>query len=597
MVYYLRCISDVCKKLNRILTREQKKYSFGMIALTIMGAFFETLGVSIIIPLVSAMVSPEELLDKNGVKIIVNMFGITTSTQLIWLMGVSVIIVYVIKNAYMTGLSYYRAKYASKVQRELSVRLMQSYMLREYNFFLNINTSDLLRAMNTDVTGVYQVLYLGFRLIAEGITIAGIFAFIMITDVSFSLSVILLTGILLVGMLLLFKNKMKQLGNSYRDCSREVSKFQHEAFQGIKEIIVSQRREYFSDHYENAYINMQRANVGQVVASESPAYLIEGICVSGLILVVCIKVLGASGSTAFIPQLAAFAVAAFRILPSLGRISSSFNQVVYYCPSLNATYKNLEEIDAYHESNNYSIKAVNRDRRKEENYFQTAIEIRNVCWRYNACQEDILHNLNMQVEKGQSVAIIGMSGAGKSTLADVLLGLLRPQSGEILVDGVSIFENEKAWHHMIGYVPQSVYLLDDTIRNNVAFGIEECDIEDARILVALKQAQLEEYVAKLPSGLDTIVGERGIRFSGGQRQRLALARALYNDPEILILDEATAALDTETETAVMESIEKLQGKKTLIIIAHRLTTIRKCDAIYEIVNGKANRRRKEDILI
>lgn len=594
MLYYFRCLKDVLTKLNRILTTAQKKLSVFLIFLTLIGAVLEMLGVSVIVPLVSAMLSSEELMKNVYVQKIMSSLNMTTSNQLILLMGVFVVVVYILKNAYLIGLSYFRAKYASKVQRELSVRMMRSYMLREYSFFLDVNTSELQRGMNTDVAGVYQILYQGFRLIAEGVTVAGVCIFIMATDIVLSVSVIAVTGTMLLIVLMLFKNRMKKLGILYRDSSRVVNKWVYQSFQGIKEIIASQRRSYFYNHYENAYIEMQKANVGQVVSAESPAYIIEGACVSGLILVVCLRIMGADNPVAYVPQLAAFAVATFRILPSLGRISSSFNQLIYYCPSLNATYNNLEEVDAYDEKQVLRENAGWEQCRKQS--FTSDIQLKDVCWKYNKAQTDVIHNLNLEIKKSQSIALIGASGAGKSTLADIILGLLRPQSGEITVDGIYINSIEKDWSRLIGYVPQSVYLIDDTIRNNIAFGIEPEEIDDSQIWKTLEQAQMSAFVKDLQDGLDTIVGERGIKFSGGQRQRLALARALYFNPEILILDEATSALDTDTETAVMESIESLRGQKTLIIIAHRLTTIAKCDVIYEIVDGKAVVRRKEDVL-
>ena len=227
--------------------------------------------------------------------------------------------------------------------------------------------------------------------------------------------------------------------------------------------------------------------------------------------------------------------------------------------------------------------------------FNQEIVVSNMQWTYPNSPHHVIRDLNLTIQKGRSVALIGESGAGKSTMADILLGLLVPDQGDITVDGVSIYEMMDAWKATIGYVPQVVFLTDDTIRHNIAFGVDEKDIDDNKIRLAVEKAQLAETIAALPDGLNTVLGERGTRFSGGQRQRVAIARALYNDPEILILDEATAALDNDTENAVMEAIDALQGYKTLVIIAHRLTTIRNCDEIYEIKDGKAYRKEKEEI--
>jgi ABC-type multidrug transport system fused ATPase/permease subunit len=292
--------------------------------------------------------------------------------------------------------------------------------------------------------------------------------------------------------------------------------------------------------------------------------------------------------------LATFALAAFRILPSIGKISAGFNQLIYSCPALNATYNNLQEVANFKKRTRIQPQAIGN--REEKLAFREKIEIKDITWQYPNSDKIVIEDLSLTIPKGKSVALIGESGAGKSTLADILLGLLVPEQGDILVDGVSVYREMDSWKRTVGYVPQAVFLTDDTIRHNIAFGIAEQDIDEKKIERAVRQAQLEQTIKELPNGMDTILGERGIRFSGGQRQRVAIARALYNDPDILILDEATAALDNNTENAVMEAIDALHGYKTLVIIAHRLTTIRNCDEIYEIGDGKAVRRTKEEVL-
>lgn len=595
MVYYFRNIQDIWGKLLYILTKQQKKYSIALIILTFISAVFETLGVSIIIPLVSAMLSPAQLLQNIYIEQCMDIFGMKTSNQMIFLLSMGVVCIYIVKNIFLTGVSYFRTKYASKVQRELSVKMMSSYLKREYSYFLNINTSNLLRGIKTDVEGVYQVIYQGFRLTAEGITVLCICIFVLRTDFFLALSVMAVIAVCLGVVFFLFRAQMRKFGHMYRESSAGVSKHSYQAFQGIKEIIVMHRQNYFINKYENVYIDMQKANVRQVVAVESPAYIIEGICVTGLILMVCIRITGVTDATVLIPQLAAFAMAAFRILPSLGRISSAFNQLIYYCPSVNATYNNLYEVNQFRQDKHYGERELQRQNNNVRYTFTDKIELKNVCWHYQNANEDILHELNLTIRKGESIAFIGTSGAGKTTLADVILGLLHPQKGIVAMDGININDIKEEWCKIVGYVPQAVFLTDDTIRNNIAFGIDEAVIDDKLVWAALEQSQMSDYVHGLPNGLDTIVGERGVRFSGGQRQRIAISRALYFNPDILVLDEATAALDTETETAVMDSIEALQGHKTLIIVAHRLTTVKKCDVIYEIKNGKAIKRGKEDI--
>lgn len=590
----LASLKDVFDKLRYILNKRQKKLAAVVFVMTIAGAALETLGVSIIVPLVQSFLAADELLQNKFVKPIAEFLHITTAVQLIVWISVAVIITYILKNAYMVLLSYVRVKFASKVKRELSVKMMHSYMEREYAYFLGVNTEDVLRGIGYDVSGVHEVLIQMFRIMAESLTAFCICVYIFYTDTVMAVGVVAVMGISLSALILIFRKKMKKVGDYYRKCTVEVNKYLHESFQGIKDVLIFHKEDYFVKSYETSFSNQQRAEVMKTIATESPAYLIEAVCVTGLIMVVGAKVVFGSDAASFVPQLAAFAIAAFRILPSIGKISAGFNQLIYACPALNAAYNNLREVVNFKKETRVQPQTYGNP--EEKINFTKEIEIKNIFWQYPNADKIVIENLSLTIPKGKSVAFIGQSGAGKSTLADILLGLLVPREGDVLIDGVSIYQEMDSWKKTVGYVPQAVFLTDDTIRNNIAFGIEEKDIDDTKVQRAIEQAQLADTIAELPHGLDTILGERGIRFSGGQKQRVAIARALYNDPDILILDEATAALDNNTENAVMEAIDALHGYKTLVIIAHRLTTIRNCDEIYEIGDGKAVRRSKEEIL-
>lgn len=585
---------DVIKKLKYILTAGQIKWGAVVFLMTLVGAALETLGVSIIVPLVQSFLSADELLQNEVIKPVAEMLGITTGTQLIVWISVGVIIVYVIKNAYMVLLSYVRVKFAVKVKRELSVKIMHAYMEREYSYFLGVNTADIHRGIGYDVSGVHEVLLQLFRMLSELLTAACICAYIFYTDAIMALGVVILMGISLGVLTLAFRKRMKKVGDWYRDCTVRVNKYLYESFQGIKDVLIFHKEDYFVEHYEEAFSDQQRADVSRTVANESPANIIEAVCISGLIVVVGMKIVLGTDATSFVPQLSAFAVAAFRILPSIGRISAGFNQFICSCPALNATYNNLQEVENFKKNNKVVMKKGVPS--EDKIHFEKVIEMKDIVWKYPSSDKYVIENLDLIINKGRSVAFIGQSGAGKSTLADILLGLLVPEKGDVLVDGKSIYKDMESWKQTVGYVPQTVFLTDDTIRRNIAFGIEESEIDDAKVQRAIERAQLSATIAELPDGVNTVVGERGIRFSGGQKQRVAIARALYNDPEVLILDEATAALDNDTESAVMEAIDALHGYKTLVIIAHRLTTIRNCDEIYEIADGVAKRRNKEEVL-
>ena len=310
-----------------------------------------------------------------------------------------------------------------------------------------------------------------------------------------------------------------------------------------------------------------------------------------MLLAICIKLtFGWSNNIAdFVPQLSAFAIAAFRLMPSIGKLNAYINSINYCKPSLNLIYDDLKAIEDCKGEDAY------RPDKDENASFEEAINVNDVVYRYPDSDENVINNVSMNIKKGTTVAFIGSSGAGKTTLADIILGLLVPDKGDICVDEWSIRDNPNKWHSMLGYIPQTIYLTDDSIRRNIAFGVNEADIDDEAVNRAIEEAQLSEFVKTLPEGVNTFVGDRGVRLSGGQRQRIGIARALYRNPQILVLDEATSALDNETETAVMEAIDNLHGNKTMIIIAHRLTTIRNADVIYEVAAGQVSKKTKAEI--
>lgn len=573
---------DLLSKIFDILNRKQRYLTFLVFFLTLIGALLEVIGVSAVLPLIQAMIYPDQLRENALVKKLIAIFHIGGNTQLLLLISFGVVGVYLIKNGYLIFLSYVRIKYSTAIQRELGIRIMNIYMKQGYPFFIKSNTNDLYRGITGDVAGIYNILNFGFRLIAESITVVCICIYMFITDWIMAIFVATFALISVLIIMLFGKKKMRKLGEDYRKYDMLTRKWSAQAFQGIKEVLVLNRQEFFINRYRESTTKQQSAMVKQTVAAESPTYILEFACVVGLIFAVAFRTIMGVDNTSFVLNIAAFAVSAFRIMPSLGRIANAVNNILFNIPALNKTYETTKMKNVLENRG-----VILDDKRQGDFSFKKEISLKNICWRYEGGQEDTIHHLNLTIKKGDAIAFIGESGTGKSTIADIILGLFRPQQGEICVDGIDIKKMPERWSKMIGYVPQSVYLLDDTIRNNIAFGIEEDKIDEGKIWDVLEQAQMKSYVEKLPEGLDTMLGERGIRFSGGQRQRIAIARALYFDPDILILDEATSALDNKTEEAVMEAVDMLQGWKTLIIIAHRLSTIKKCNHVYEILDGQA----------
>lgn len=587
MLENFRKIKEVCYKIASVLSKEQKRKGGWLILLIIIGSFFEMAGVSVIVPLIQVILAPTSVLKNPNFKGILQILGIDDTTGIVLFIGIGTILLYIIKNIYMTFLSWKRVNFAAKVQQDLSVSMMKAYMNKGYVFFLNVNTGDVQRGIQNDAEGVYQVLLQGMRLITELFSVICICILIIAIDWKMAgcVMVFALAGFTIVSFTC--RRYLKRIGKEYQLYNGIVNGSLIQIVQGIKEITVMQCKDFFIRKYEKALGKRQNIVAGQVVAAETPAYIIEAVCVTGMLSVVSFSALQNTEMSGFISSLGAFAIAAFRILPSMGKITNYLNNFMFYYPSLDSVYENMQTLNAAEDEQEYLM-----DEQVQMN-FKEKLELRNITWHYPNSERKVLDNLNMEIKKGMSVGFIGASGAGKTTTADLILGLFKPQNGQILIDGIDISEYMGQWHKMIGYVPQSIYLIDDTVRNNVAFGVEEKEIDDEKVWNALQQAQLKEFVEELPEGLDTSLGDRGIRFSGGQRQRMAIARALYHNPDILVLDEATSALDTETESAVMEAIDMLHNKKTLIIVAHRLSTIQNCDLLYEIVNGKAKIKQKD----
>ena len=590
------------KKIRYVMNRPQKVLCLLVFFVTCIGSFLECLGVSVIIPLVSAIQDPAVIMNSGFVRKHEWLSSLSYSQMIALICGV-VIFLYSFKNIFFIFLAWLRVKFSCKIEREMSVKMLSSYLSRGYQYILNMNYGEFSRGIMGDPAAVYTVLFSMFRLVAEVFTILFICLFMFAADSMLAMTILFLAMICLLLIFTLFRKRMYECGVQIRDYSAKTGQTVSQIFQGAKDVLLLRKQKHFIYEFEDNRIGTQKAQCKQIVGSESPAYIIEGICVSGLMLAVCIRIIIAGNDPHFIAILAAFAVGAFRLLPSLGKISTSLNSLTNSIPSVDVLYEQViraEEYAKLHpesvveiEKQNERNTLINRGRKdidseekdsclEGQEKFHNTIELRNISFQYAPELGYVLENVNLTIKKGQSIAIIGESGAGKSTLIDVLLGLLLPQSGAIYMDGAIITNDPDKWASTIGYVPQTINLASTSIRKNIAFGEKEADIDINRVYEVLEKAELREFIDSLPDGIETMAGDRGVRLSGGQRQRIAIARALYHRPEILVLDEATSALDNDTESAIMSAIDALQGQVTLIIIAHRLTTVRNCDVIYEV---------------
>ena len=593
MINEIRKVKDAIGKLLFILNREQKLYCILIFFMSLIAALIETVGVSVIIPVVQVVISADELMKQPYIRPVMELFHLNTSTEVVLFVCICVGIVYIIKNAYSFLYTWASAKFSNKIRRELAVRVLQTYMKQGYIFFVENNSSRLIRGISSDVNSVQAVITSLFSSICKVLIIICMTLFIIIQTPVIALGILCLVIFCFAISQVVFRKPMRRFGVSSRDYSFRASQASLEAIQGHKEILVFGRQDYFVNEYLKNMIGYNKAEVQISVASAAPSFLIEVICMIGLLTIVAVQSIMTGGDESLLTQMVTIALAALRILPALGALLGNVNSIIFHAPGLNAASDTLHMVNELDREGK-----INREQAKEaygDIHFNKELILSHVSYAYPKTQKNVIDDLSMTITKGTSVGFIGTSGAGKTTLADIILGLLKPQNGEILMDGVSIETVGDAWHHIIGYVPQSIYMTDASIRRNVAFGIDEALIDDDKVWKALEMAQIKEFVEGLSEGIDTKVGEWGVQLSGGQRQRIAIARALYNEPDIIVLDEATAALDNETESAVMESIEALQKVKTLIIVAHRLTTIRKCDVIYEVIDGKAIMRSKEEV--
>jgi len=586
-------VKSIWHNMMQILTRQQKILGVVVFICALLAAAFETIGVSVIIPLVNALLDTPKLWQNRYVAVLTGFMHISSDNTLILLIIVLTIIVYIIKNLYFIFYAWIRNKYSFKVQREISVAMMTSYMNRGYSYFLDHNFNELRQGVENDVQSLYYVLTDSIQIFSQIMTILMISVFLCIVDWHLFIAVAVSAVICLVLIVTVFRKRMHLSGQMLRKYFIKCSQTILETFYGIKEVFVMRKQRFFVDKYNRYIISRNKASIIGTIGSEIPAYIIEMICITGIMIALGISIRDMDNRNSLVAVLAAFAMAAIRMLPSLGKISSSINQINSCIPGFNSVCENI--IEAQKDNLLYFATDAKDDEQYKDLCFNNSICLNDISFRYSDNTALILDSLNLEIPKGESVAFVGESGAGKSTLADVILGILKPQNGNVCVDGVDINKIPNKWSNLIGFVPQSIFLSDSSIRENVAFGVLEEDIDDALVKEALEKADLMDFVNTLEAGMYTEVGDRGIRMSGGQRQRIGLARAMYHRPQILILDEATSALDNETERAVMESIEMLHGKVTLIIIAHRLSTIKNCDIIYEIKDGKAHQRKYDEL--
>lgn len=594
----------IIKKFLKILNKQQKLRVIIIGFMMVIGAFLETLGVGLILPLVTAIMTPDFIETNKYAKMVCEILDLHTTRTFMIVVIAALIFVYIFKNAYLFLEYYVQYRFICNNRFAVQCRLMEAYLRRPYEYFLNAESGEIVRVVTSDTQNTFNLLSTVLSFFTEAVVSIALIITIIAADpfMAFLLATVLGGMMFLIGRLI--KPVLRRAGVKYQQNAAKTNKWLLQAISGIKEVKVAEKEDYFSHQfskYGKRAIDSEKKNL---VLGQVPRLSIEAFGISAMLAVIAILMWKGREVDTMLPQLSAFAMAAVRLMPSVNRMSSSLNSMSYQEPALDKMLEHLsvaqrweKEQDEVSEDSAVTVCDTNESIAgvgitvSVDLTLDKQVALSDITYAYPNSESFVLEHANMVIPVGKSVGIVGSSGAGKTTAIDILLGLLPPQEGQVLVDGMDIQENYGGWLSHLGYIPQMIFMLDDTIRANVAFGISAKEVDDAQVWKALEEAQLKEFVQSLPDGLDTTIGERGVRLSGGQRQRIGIARALYTDPELLIFDEATSALDNETEAAIMESINALHGRKTMVIIAHRLTTIEECDIVYRVENGKIVKER------
>lgn len=580
----------ILKKMNLLLDKKQKRSMIWIILMMLVGGVLESLGVTMLVPIITVVLDPVKVEENKYLSAIYHGLNLQNTTQFAVVMLAAFVGVIVVKNIFLFCQQKVQLKFVYTNQFATSRRMMINFMQRPYEYYLNADTSVIQRNITSDVNNMYGLILSFLQLCSECIVFVCLVGVLLAIDAQ----MIMIVAALMIVLLFLIKKVLKPImvkaGQDNQDYYSGLYKWIEQSVMGIKEIKIANKENYFINEYAKCgagYVNsVQKYNI----FNATPRLLIETVCIGGMIGYFIVIILQGARITDLLPQLSALAMAAMRLLPSVNRINNYQTSISYFEPFFMGVSDHLQE-EIHDDQVSYDAEKYLQKKEVEKLEIKKEIRLEDITYKYPNSDTLIFNHADMVIPIGNSVGIVGTSGAGKTTIVDILLGLLQIESGHILADGVEVREHYESWLKNIGYIPQTIFMIDSSIRKNVAFGYPDEEIDDDKVWRALKEAQLDEFVRGLPEGLDTSIGERGIRISGGQRQRIGIARALFEDPEVLVLDEATSALDNDTEAAIMDSINRLHGRKTLIIIAHRLQTIEKCDMVYRVENGTVTRER------
>ena len=581
---------SVIKKFNKLLNSKQKSRLGILGMVTVIGAFLEVIGVSLMLPLITAIMQPDIINTNKYIAFVCNILDLHSHRTFVIVCIISVIFVFIFKDLFLMMEYYIQARFVYNNQFAMQQRMLSGFINRPYEFFLTAESGEILRVIQLDVTNTYVLLTNLLGMFTESVVALAITATIFFIDPIMTTFVMVMMIVVVITICKLCNPKIKNNGEERHFNASLMYKWLLQSITGIKEVKVSAKEDFFKKNFEVSGKKYISAEKWSTVFSNIPRLMIEMVSVCSTLAFIAFMIYKGKEIETLVPTLGAFAMAAMKLMPSANRIVGAINQIVFYEPSLDKLIIDIELFEKDEEKHG-KYRKINVNIAEKKLTFNDKIELKGITYKYQNSDKLILDKADMTIPIGKSIGIVGASGAGKTTAVDLLLGVLLAREGEILADGVNVMNNYSEWISHIGYIPQSIFMLDDDIKSNIAFGLKKEEQDEEKIWEAIREAQLEDFVKGLKDGIHTQIGERGLRLSGGQKQRIGIARALYSNPEVLVFDEATSALDSETEAAVMSSINRLHGKKTMIIIAHRLQTIKECDMVYRVENGKIIRER------
>ncbi|PKD43271.1 ABC transporter ATP-binding protein [Rhodohalobacter barkolensis] len=572
---------NLIKKLFYILPKGDPFKVAILFVMMLVAAGLEVIGIGMIPAFVSIVASPEQVLGYEPLQFLWSALDITTDRDLLIWGSVALVGIFILKSIYIVFFNYVEARFIFNRRYMISHRLMSSYMQAPYTFHLGINTSELLRNLTSEVNIIVNHIMTNLlKMSREGLMAVSILLFLFTMEPLITMVVMLFSGIGAGSFLFLTQKKMKAYGEQEQGHRRKMIQAINQGLGGIKDARVLNREQYFIEKFRTEVYDSTRLLAWIRYIQQIPKPVVETTAVLGMMMISALMVWQGRAMSTIIPILTLFAMATVRLMPAIQQLSSMYTAVRYNLVAIDPIYDDLTKLAEYR-------KQFLEDRKSGKKMtLEKQIKADSVSYSYPGSDELALSKVSFEIPRGKAVAFVGESGAGKTTIVDLLLGLLEPTGGEIMVDGRNIHEKLSAWQINVGYIPQSIYLADETLRNNIAFGVQDDEIDDKKVMEAIESASLSEMVSRLPNGLDTMIGENGTRISGGQRQRVGIARALYHNPQVLVMDEATSALDNITEKEITRAIETLKGERTIIMIAHRLTTVENCDRLYLMKDGK-----------